>query len=424
MLQKLGRHDRADGVATQIFGSGAAASIAEEPGDRVGSARFQFATQHVSLDHAFSIAGCHAVGVNELVIPTTIDDVDDAWISDVLRRAGTTTGWASIIGRTQVGEGVGIMGQLFKLNLAHTNGDGPDSLIIKLPSPFDENRAQGVALGMYEAEVRFYNELAGSTSSRTPKSYYARIRPGTADFVCVLEDLSDMEMADEVAGMSLAQAEAAVGALAQLHASWWGRVAADEFDWLPGLDHPRIAAVSAVYPMLWQGFLAKFADVLPDGASEAGDLIAPRWGELMAHFAKRPMTLLHMDFRCENMFFGSPLGAETVTIFDWQAMGRGPAAYDLAYLLGGSLPTDVRRQHQGALLDRYHAALVADGVSGYSRDELTTDFHYASMLVTATPIFTGATLDLANERGKALIGGMGRRLFSAVVDHDATALMP
>jgi Phosphotransferase enzyme family/SnoaL-like domain len=343
-----------------------------------------------------------------LRIPTSITDIDAAWLSQAL--ATPVTSYAT----EQIGEGVGIMGQLWKVTPTYDAGNatGPTSVIVKLPSPFEENRAQGVALGMYEAEVRFYNELASETSTTTPRSYGGSIVPGTADFVLLLEDLSSMTMADEVAGMSLAQADAAVGALAALHRSWWGRTGAEDYAWLPTLDHPRIAAVSAVYPMLWEGFCAKFGDLLSAEARVHGDRIAASWGDLMAQLAKRPNTLLHMDFRCENMFFGT---GSDVTVFDWQAIGRGPGVYDLAYLLGGSLPTEVRRAHESELLHAYHDAL---GVESYSYDEMYKDFCFATQVVTATPVFTGATLDLANARGKALIGGMGARLFASVVDHN------
>lgn len=345
-----------------------------------------------------------------LSIPTTIDVVDEAWLTKALGAEVTS------FTTTQIGEGVGIMGQLFKVTPTYKAGSsGPTSAIVKLPSPFEENRAQGVALGMYEAEVRFYKELAASTSTPTPVCHGGTILPGTADFVLVLEDLGHLNMADEVAGMSLAQAEAAIDALAALHRSWWGRTGADEFAWLPTLDHPRIAAVSSVYPQLWEGFCAKFGDRLSPAAKEHGDTIAGSWGNLMAALAKRPNTLLHMDFRCENMFFDGPVDRPNrVVVFDWQAIGRGPGVYDLAYLLGGSLPTEVRRANEGALLHRYHDAL---GQATYSYDEFFADFCAATKVVTATPVFTGATLDLANERGKALIGGMGERLFASVVDH-------
>src|SRR5450755_164322 len=51
MLQEPGGHDRADRVVADVLRPGVAASVAIEAGDRVGAARFQLTTQHVSVVH-------------------------------------------------------------------------------------------------------------------------------------------------------------------------------------------------------------------------------------------------------------------------------------------------------------------------------------------------------------------------------------
>jgi Phosphotransferase enzyme family len=355
--------------------------------------------------------------MRELRIPASIEDVDTDWLSAVLH--DDVTGFES----TQIGEGIGIMGQLFRVTPTYrpgAGGSGPASVIVKLPSPFEANRQQGIALGLYEAEVRFYNELKARTATATPYVHYATIVPGTADFVIVSEDLSHLAMVDQIPGLNELQARAAVRALADLHASWWGKVGTADYEWLPTVNAPRIEPVAAIYPQLWAGYLANFGDDLPDGARAAGDLIAPRWGEIMNRLGGRPQTLIHMDYRSENMFFSAGLD---VTVIDWQTLGRGPGAYDLAYLLGGNLEIELRRELENDLVGSYHARLVDQGVTGYPLETLWSDYRLSAMAVTATPIFTGATLDLANERGRTMISGMGSRLFSSVVDNRSVELL-
>ena len=88
-------------------------------------------------------------------IPTNISQVDEAWLSNALGKTVVAVQF------TQIGQGVGIMGDIYRARLSYAKGEkGPTSLVVKLPSSFEENRTQGVALGMFEAEVRFYNELA------------------------------------------------------------------------------------------------------------------------------------------------------------------------------------------------------------------------------------------------------------------------
>lgn len=350
-------------------------------------------------------------------IPSSLDDIDAGWLSVVLDAEVTSFETA------QIGEGIGIMGQLFRVTPTYrdgTSGSGPATVVVKLPSPFEANRQQGIALGMYEAEVRFYNELKATTATATPFVHHAQIVPGTAEFVIVTEDLSHLTMVDQIPGLNELQARAAVCALADLHASWWGNVATTDYEWLPTVNAPRIEPVAAMYPQLWAGYLANFGDDLPAGAREVGDQIAPRWGEIMNRLGARPQTLVHMDFRSENMFFGPNLD---VTVIDWQTLGRGPGAYDLAYLLGGNLEVELRRALEADLIGAYHARLVDQGVAGYSLDTLWGDYRFSAMAVTATPIFAGATLDLANERGRTMISGMGSRLFSSVVDNNSGELL-
>jgi hypothetical protein len=56
MVEKLSCDYSADGVAPEIVRGGAAAAVAEEPGQRVGATRFQLVTENVALCHLPSIA--------------------------------------------------------------------------------------------------------------------------------------------------------------------------------------------------------------------------------------------------------------------------------------------------------------------------------------------------------------------------------
>jgi len=360
------------------------------------------------------------------LIPAAASDVTPEWMTDVLRSSGAlASGTVRGFTRDRIGEGIGIMGELHRFQIDY-DGDAagaPGAVVVKLPSPFEANRAQGVGLGMYEAEVGFYRDLAASTPVRTPVCHRAEIRPGTADFVVVLEDLSGLEVADQVRGMSLEQAEAATLALATLHAAWWERVG--DLEWVPSVVHPRIEAMAGMWPDLWPAFVANFGDRLSPAGLAAGERVRDSYWSLMSALGRRPWTLLHQDFRCDNMFFDAAVdGADGVVVIDWQSIGRGPGAYDLAYLLGGSLTVDDRREHEERLVRAYRERAGELGVAGLGFDELWSDYRMAHLVGTAVPVLTGATFDLANERGGALIGTLSERHFAAVVDLDATALIP
>ncbi len=70
-----------------------------------------------------------------------------------------------------------------------------------------------------------------------------------------------------------------------------------------------------------------------------------------------PWTVVHGDFRLDNLMFGG----ERVAVLDWQTVRLGPAMSDVAYFIGSALQPDDRRSNEESLVREYHAALVAAG---------------------------------------------------------------
>src|SRR6185437_1035600 len=59
VLEELGGHHRADGVAAQVLGAGRAASVPVEAGERIGATRLKLAAEHITVAHACSIRTAH-----------------------------------------------------------------------------------------------------------------------------------------------------------------------------------------------------------------------------------------------------------------------------------------------------------------------------------------------------------------------------
>lgn len=362
------------------------------------------------------------------MIPMSIIDVTPRWLTEVLRTSGRlgVDGRAAVIRPERIGDGVGIMGEIHKIALTYEGeADGaPRSVVVKLQSPFEANREQGVSLGMYEAEVRFYRELAHRMMSGPPEVHFATVVPGTADFVIVMEDLTHLTLVSQLDGLNAAQARAAVHVLADIHSSWWDQVQEAELDWIPSMIAPRIVMLDEVLPRLWPVHLERFGDHLPEGGEAIGAFFSSHYLALMRAFSGgAPWTLAHQGFRAENILIGDP-DRDEVVVIDWQGLGRGPGAYDLAYLLGGSVAIEVRRQVEHDLVSAYHDRLTAGGVSGYPIDQCRADYSLAQCLGgLATTIFTGGTLDLANERGRDLLATLTQRHFAAAADHGGVEIM-
>ena len=147
-------------------------------------------------------------------IPANIDDVDDDWLSQAVGAA------VSAVEMHQIGVGVGMISSLYRATLS---GDGPDSVVIKLPGLDEAARFTAEILRLNIREVGFYRELAADCPIRVPKAHFAAVDPDTHRFVLVLEDLGSCRGVDQLQGMAPADAEQAVDELAGWHLRWWGR---------------------------------------------------------------------------------------------------------------------------------------------------------------------------------------------------------
>ncbi len=360
-------------------------------------------------------------------IPATIDDVTTEWLEVVLGSAGVIPAGSHLgdIDISRIGE-EGLMGEIYRVGLVPVSGSdtgvAPASVVVKLPSRHDGSRAQGIALGMYEAEVRFYNELGPSTPTGLPALHFAAIEPGTADFVIVMEDLGHLNLVDQLTGMTTEQAAAALRILADIHSAWWDRVRVPELEWIPTMSGDRVSYVDQLLPQLWPVASAVIAEALPPGGLELGELFSHSYLKLQKSFSSRPWTLAHQDYRSDNLLVGNA-AADEVVVIDWQGIGRGPAAYDVSYLLGASLTVADRRTCERDLIADYHQRLTSHGVE-YTIEQVWDDYCYAHGLGgLAVTIVAAATLDTTSARSKALVNCMAERYFTAALDHHCDELM-
>jgi Ser/Thr protein kinase RdoA (MazF antagonist) len=183
----------------------------------------------------------------------------------------------------------------------------------------------------------------------------------------LLEDLAGLRMGDQVAGLSVAEAETLMGTLAALHAAYWESPAL-EAPWL--LRHDTGAYPTLVGMLVGSGAAAlekQFADRTPEPVLRGVLELCTRWDALIVANAAGPQTLVHNDCRLDNIFFADD---GTPTLIDWQIVSRTRGAQDVANLLAGSMRADDLSAHWERLLRLYHGGLRLHGVTGYSLDEL------------------------------------------------------
>jgi hypothetical protein len=275
--------------------------------------------------------------------------------------------------------------------------------------------------GFYRTEAECYSHAKTvGLGVPTPTVYLSVVSDDDIGTLILMEDLGDARMADQITGACLEDAQAVIDVGAQLHATWWESPKLDELAWLRPLNNPAYMSGGDTYNQSWPVFAEMFA-AAPSAALEVaaklGAQLPLAYDWLMAN---RPTTLTHTDFRLDNFFFGRV--DAPVTVIDWQLTVRSIGVFDIGYFIVQSLSTDMRREHGEALLRRWHDALVERGVTGYSWDDTTADFHDSVMLQMAIPVVAAANLDPANERGKQLLECLGQRSCQALADYGCTGL--
>jgi hypothetical protein len=229
---------------------------------------------------------------------------------------------------------------------------------------------------------------------------------------------------NQLAGATASQVRLATKQLAAHHARFWGCARAETRDWLPPLSSPHIVGV---LQHLLTGAAPHVVNTFPECFNDETRAVAlgmaaavPTLSETLS---REPTTLVHGDFRIDNLLFGDGRTRAELTVLDWQICYQARGVYDIAYLMTQSVEAEVRREIQDEILAAYHAELVAHGVQGYAFDTMQEDYRRATTYCLCYPLLATASLDLSNERGRSLAEMMLRRALSAVEDVAAYALL-
>ena len=135
------------------------------------------------------------------------------------------------------------------------------------------------------------------------------------------------------------------------------------------------------------------------------------------------ITLTHGDFRMENLLYGVKPTHYPVAVIDWQSPLKSRGIFDVALFLGQSTQTDVRRNHERDILNRYLEGLRAGGVVGVSFDDLWDDYLHCMMYDWVYTSVVAGTLDSTNEAGFRWMSQMVARQVAASEDLDLFSYM-
>ncbi len=337
-------------------------------------------------------------------IPASIDDVTAEWLGEVTGRE------VEAVSIEQIGEGIGVSSALYRCWL--DCGGIPESVIVKLPALDEAAVFTSTVLSMYKREVAFFRELAALSPIRVPACHHAAV-DDESRFVLVMEDLGEHRVVDQIVGMGLDDARAAVDGLARWHVTWWDKAEAlaEAGITLSLADPIYPAIVPMVFDEGWDKVMAYGIDV-------PGPIRAVREGfnaaipGLLADLAQAPTTVIHGDYRADNLVFCDD-GA--VAAFDFQLIGTGSGSYDLAYFVTQSLEPGLASAEERGLFERYTAGLAVGGVPEEDLGCLWEDYRKAALFCLVYPIVASRGMDLDDPRQRGLVECMMGR-FSRAVD--------
>jgi aminoglycoside/choline kinase family phosphotransferase len=363
-------------------------------------------------------------------IPVHPEALTPEWLTLALRTTGAIKrATVRSVQTHEIGEVGGITGRLVRVRLVYDvdEQDAPRSLIAKLTAPDPRMRATVHALGMYEREVRFYQQVADEVELRTPRCYYSDLGQEGL-YVLLLEDMAPARSSQEMSGDGLANAALAVRQIAKFHATWWENPRLAEMDWLVGHDALRTRQayerMERDTQQRWKPFLEMVGPTLPHEIVQVGERAVERWLDIMARlFLQPPRTLIHRDYGIDNLFFATPQGGVPFAVFDWQlaSLGRGP--YDVGTLLCAGMPTQERRNVELDLLSAYHTLLVQNGVRGYPFEQCLHDYRLTTLDHLARLVYVIPAAVTEGQRQKFCDTWLPR-LCAAILDLEAGELLP
>ena len=320
------------------------------------------------------------------------------------------------VSREVIGTGVGFVGEIHRCFLSWdaTRGDLPESVIVKVPSKLPLNRSLGEGLQLYEREVIAYEKLSSNMGLPMPNVLYSAMdddptpwldsvitflfsrlplggvswltvkflelaskNPRLRRYVLVLEDIADARPPSQVEGGSLDDALISLATLAKFHAHHWMNeesIAVSDRIW--ALNRlPKVSQAS--YARNREEFIGRFGELVGDEKMRVIDDTQDRLEDLLAPLAQDPWTLLHGDYRLDNIMF-RPNGE--IVVIDYQLLSKGRPGWDVAYFITTALSADYKSEEE-TMLKHYHETLLRAGITNYSFEELVDDVELTKLLL-------------------------------------------
>lgn len=312
---------------------------------------------------------------------------DPAVLTHVLRDAGVL-GDEKVQAVEVESASTKVVSRVMRLRLAYNRvaPGAPDRLILKTNHP--ELSQAGWLRG--RNEVAFYRRVAPAAPSRfVPRCFEAYADEASGDWHLILEDLTDTHAVtgDWPLPPTLPACERIVETHACHQALHWD---APHLDALMETWRFRDAAALDQYlarlSVQVDHFAERMGDSLPPERRALYDRLldaAPRLAE--RYRVRHALTVVQGDAHVWNCFLPRDERVEP-RLFDWDSWRIDVGASDIAHMMTVHWYPDRRHRVERALLDRYHAALLAGGIENYDRRALDEDYRFSVLWQITWPV--------------------------------------
>lgn len=349
--------------------------------------------------------------------PSHPDAITPGWLTERLRESGVI-GDAAVTALTWQPIGTGQVGDSARIALTYDREcAAPATIAGKFPAEDATSRATAAAFGLYAKEVSFYREIAPQLGVRTPQTLATELADDGVDFILMFEDLGPARGGNQLASCTAADARAGIRQAAAIHAPSWDNAALLATEWLQ--PKPEASAqIAALYPNAQAIFRERYADTLEPEFMR----VCEEYAEASAHWFGRettPRSIIHGDFRLDNMLFDIKGGSEEIAVLDWQTVALGNGLTDIGYFLGTGIGDALRREHESELLDLYCAEMTRRGVP-MTRDAIWDDYVLGALHGVSTAVFSAAYVE-RTPRGDENFLSMARGGCALALQHGSIA---
>jgi len=373
-------------------------------------------------------------------VPYQESQISAPVITKLLQKSGTLPANAVIqdLKHKKFGVGEGLASDMYRLTISYgPNADAswPTSLVCKFgPTGLGVKILMDVVLNLFLKEHLFYERnMPNATGMPAPKCYFSSYG-GYARTCILLEDLAPARPGDQITGVSAEDMKTGLLALAQMHAKFYNKVGAspETKDW-PGRQ--QNVGFKTMCKKLFcdtreefcgEALLAKL-NLTPADIPNVLEFVQFFTDDQYETFLKNDMndykelnarsqfgtTLCHGDFRTDNVFFKCNDGK--LRIIDFQLVREDHPSNDVNYGFYTSMKTEVRREHEMALIEAYVTEMRRLGAD-LGMDEFLVSFQKTIVVGIVAQVIAAKSVDTGSERGTQLFQETFLRLDALVGD--------